>query len=405
MKINNSLLENAKCFYLNRHSMEETRKMIHKKYRIKISREDLRKRLIKIGIKMRDRKEAVKLYFKKRRQIKTHKVTEMYKKFHSIRKITKVLKMGRGTVRRILVENGFRIMENEKAIRLANTKHQKLPFCGTEEEKTYLTGLTKGDITPMRKSKYTLRLTVSTTHSSFIRLLLTLFEKYGPIYVYPTKQKMCGYQWNISIELDAKSFNFLLNVKNKNNITLWANKTLFIHFLAGIIDSDGSVFIRKTGKYIQYVIRVFNEDLKLLESMKHLLKKVGFNPSLYINSEKGESRIKNDSVLEYNENYYILELSRKKEVVKILKLLHIRHPEKVVWKEIIFKLESNHIIYSKNAEKLVKSLRNKIAREVRQCINEAKIAYEIKKRLKTMDQPLMVPIGLNLATIFAIPDS
>ncbi|MCK4496624.1 MAG: LAGLIDADG family homing endonuclease [Candidatus Aenigmarchaeota archaeon] len=396
VKLTSDILESATNFYLNDNSVNETTKFILQEYDIKISYGGLRKQLKKLGI-VRDNITAIKI--SKRKHLPINKIIELYtEKLISLKKLAKMFHSSKRTIHKILEENDIAVRNQDEGIRLANTKHTKLPFDGDVNEKAYLIGLVRGDLTPLKKSKYTLRLTTGSTHPLFLQLLQTLFKKYGPSYIYPVRDKISGYQWRIGIELDMASFNFLLEGKKKIN-NLWSDKNSFLHFLAGIIDSDGSVYIRKTGKYVQYIVRVFGQDVKLLEEIRKSFNLMGFNPILYISSKKGETRNHMKSVITYNKDYYILELCRKEDVRRLLKILPLRHPERIARKEIMLDLERKGVIYHKDTEKMIK-LRGKIKGSTKDFIKKAEIEY---KKRNDINHPLQHPRGVSLHTLGETP--
>lgn len=310
---------------------------------------------------------------------------EIIKKYinnlHSIRKIARDLNIDRQTIRKILTRSKINIRNHQTSIKLTNQKHIKIPFNNNSNEKAYLIGLVKGDLTPIKKSKYTLRLSVSSGHKSFINYLKEIFIKYGPVHVYPAKNKNT-YQWQLCADLDLKSFYFLLNAR-KSSLPKF-NKDEFFNFLAGLIDTDGSVYLRKTGKYVQYMLRIFSQDLKILKQINNYLHKHGFNSVLYRNSKKGETRNHFNFKITYNRDYYILELSIREEVYSLLKLLPLKHPEKIERKNIILDLLERKVSYHKDTSKMLK-LRNKIKEEVRKDINEAKTEYLNKQKRLSFD--------------------
>lgn len=378
MKLSINILEKSAQFYLDNHSIKETCEFIFKNYGIMISNDGLRKRLIKIGIPKRDREEVAKIFLRKKLpKDEIKKIIEMYvKDLCSIRKISRDLKLKRRIIRRVLTESGIKRRDNYTSLKLTNQKHEKIPFDGDENEKAYLIGLVKGDLTPTKKSRYSLRLTVGSTHKNFIQFLKSIFSKYGPVYIYPAKDRSY-YQWKICAELEMSSFKFLLEAKQEESI-LNLDADSFIYFLAGLIDTDGSIYIRKAGKYAQYMVRVFGQDVILLEKINNILHQLGFNSILYVSSRKGEVRNHNGWKIKYNKDYYILELSRKEEVFKLISSLPLMHPEKIARKKIMLDLIKRGIIYYKDTEKMLE-LRNKIKKEVIKDVKEAKVEYKKRK--------------------------
>ena len=85
-----------------------------------------------------------------------------------------------------------------------------------------------------------------------------------------------------------------------------------------------------------------------------------------------------------NKDDLCLELSCKREVVKLLRILPINHPEKIQWKNIIFNLEDEKQIYHKDIKRLLEKARGGIQLDVKQFIDEAKEKYNLKKKLITI---------------------
>ena len=305
-------------------------------------------------------------------KIKSKKVIELYEKTLSTRKVASILKMGRGTIRKILNENNIKIMDKEKAMRIANTKHDKISFSQDENEKAYLIGLITGDIHARKKSKYTLRLTSATTHRAFIDMFEKAFSQYGKVFVYPIKNRYM-YQWNLTVDLDLKSFSFLL--KKQENLDLM-NEDNFISFLAGFIDTDGSLIIRKVRDNFQYVVKIFNQNKTLLEDIKYKLESLKITSGIYLNARKGETRKWKDKTFVYNKDYYCLEICRRKDVIKLLRILPLGHSEKIRKRDMILNVERQNIKHWNKIENLIKRLRDEIKIETKQTIDQARIKYE-----------------------------
>ena len=289
----------------------------------------------------------------------------------SIRSIGRMLKIDRRRVSKALRTRRIEIKKKDDAMRIANTKHIKTVFKGNEQEKAYITGLVIGDIYPIKKSRYTLRLTTATTHNHFINLLREVFSKYGPVHIYPAKQND-NYRWNISIDLDLESFSFLLK---RDSIKL-PERDLLYSFLAGLIDSDGSIQIRKTGKNFQFIVRVFSQNRGLLKDLQEILSKMDFKNSLYINSKKGKVKKSKNLTIISNKDDYVLELYSKEDVINLLKVLPIKHPEKILWKEMILEIHNKNLKKHEEIKNILCDLRDKIGKSVEGCIEYSKEVYE-----------------------------
>lgn len=237
-------------------------------------------------------------------------------------------------------------------------------------------GLIKGDMTTNQKSKFTLRLTTSSSRKALLELFKNTFGKYGPLYVYTTKGNLSEYNWNMTADLDQTSFSFLLKPDFD-----FKEKNLAFGFLAGLIDSDGSIFIRKAGKYFQYIIRIYNENISLLKSIKGFLDNEGFNPNIQLFSRKGDTRKINGMTIKYNNNYYSVELSQKKDVIKLLSLIPLKHPEKLLWKYKIKYVEEKKLTFWYEINKEVEDLRNCIEKNYQNGLIEAEKLFRIKSSL------------------------
>jgi len=369
-KITEEILEKAKKIYSEGNSVKGTANILQEKLKVKINTEVLRRKLKKLGI-IRDNSLCQKLV--KRKHLSIENIIRLYKdELISLRKLAKTFKSNKKTIHKILEENGIKIRNNDESNRIANTKHSKFPFSGDECDKAYMIGLIKGDITLFIKSKFTLRLTSSSSRKAFVDLFKNTFEEYGPIYIYVAKNGLSRYNWKMTAELDLNSFNFLLTSQTSSN------KQFIFNYLAGLIDSDGSIFIRKAGKYFQYILRIYNEDLPLLKTIRKFLEREEFSPSLQLFSKKGDTRKSKVKTVKYNNDYYAIELSQRENVAKLLSLVLLRHSEKLLWKNKIEEIEKNKLKFWGNIEKEVKNLRKYINIKYQEGLIEAEKIFKKK---------------------------
>ena len=377
MKINNEVIIIAYDHYNKGNSVKDTIKFLEKYHAIKVHPEGLRKRFRKVGIPLRNNKEAVTL--SKRKHIKIPEILDGYKLSKSIRGLSRKSGISRSTIKKILRENGVDIFSSAEAIQFINQKHPKVPFNGNGNEKAYIIGLVEGDLHARKRSNFILRLTSASTHSSFLELIKSVFNKYGPVYVYPVKYKE-EYRWNITTEIDLASFSFLLNRKKE---IYQASGEPFLYFIAGLIDSDGSIMVKKVRGNFQYFIRIFSQDKSLLDYINKKLNLMGFNSYVYLTAKKGKKNISKHSVIVYNRDYYYLELCRKKEVIELLSKLPVRHPEKIIRKKNIFYFEKKNMVLYKDIAGILEKTKMKFQAEVKKSVNEAKEKYNLRKKLKT----------------------
>lgn len=294
--------------------------------------------------------------------INNETVLKEYSKISSIRAVSRKLGISRTAIRRSLVNSNIGIMDSRSAQLAIGYIKEKNKFVLSSQEKAYLYGLVMGDLTPVRKSNYTLKLITHFTHKTFMNLLQRTFGKYGPTNYKETKnQNMFRFQ----SYLDLKSFAFLLESKQEV-IPNWINSDNFFDFLAGFIDSDGSVIIRKADKYFQYVIRFFGQNLNLLEDIKIRLERLEYNLSMHKNHKIGDKSYNDGILFKYNKDYYVLETFKKAQTLDLLNKIPIRHPEKIAKRELIYKIDKSGFVHWKNVEKEVKELKLRIRQTVLQ---------------------------------------
>lgn len=346
-------IEFACDLYSQGNSIIETTKLINEKYNLNVCPEAIRKKLKKMNFKLRTSEEGTILITRK--HINIPKLLENYNNKTPIRELSRNLKIGRNTIQKILRENLIPIRDSRTSLLAINYIKEKKKFNLPPQEKAYIYGLVLGDLTPVRKSDYTLKLITHSTHKIFMELLQKTFEKYG-ITNYKETKNLNMYRFQSHIDLE--SFSFLLNSKVKN-IPEWITSENFFDFLAGFIDSDGSVMLKRAGKHIFYNIRFFGQNLTLLNDIKKKLKEFGFNSSVYLTHKKGYVHYRNKVMFRYNKDYYTLE-TRKIHTLDLLNKIPIRHPEKIMKRELIFRIHNKNINYWSEIEEEADEVRRLI---------------------------------------------
>lgn len=140
------------------------------------------------------------------------------------------------------------------------SKHKRSPFDGTEEERAYMLGFKNGDLTALQVSGTAVMVTSTTTHPAFANLFRELFEKYGPVYQYPMQEKGKGYKWKLAVRLD-NSFQFLLASGAIALSLVSRDRRAFMSWLAGLLDSDGSINLTHSNKHARILLVLHNTDL------------------------------------------------------------------------------------------------------------------------------------------------
>jgi len=242
-----------------------------------------------------------------------------------------------------------------RSVSEALTKYPKNPFVENNKEMTklkcYLLGLRCGDLHAFLDDKRVV-CTVSTTHPAWEKLMNNLFRDFGPIRKYPFENRKGEYAWRISTYLN-ESFSFLLAKLNSIPSWILLDKELFLNFLAGITDSEGSIVFDTYKNYMRFGINIVLTDLRLVEDIATGLRNIGFNPILF----KGK-RSKNHFG---KRDIWNLRIEKKKEVKKLLEILPLRHEEKI--KKVKIALQSNHKSIEEVKQRW-KLLSNKIKKDV-----------------------------------------
>ena len=279
MKITHKILEEMKKLYLEDNSLTDIKIIIHDKYGLNVSADSIRKRLNKI-IKLRNRQESIKLSHIKHLPKKEEIISLYLGEKFSLKRIAKLFKSNKKTIGKILNESGVKIRNNDESVRLSNTKYKRTPFDKDEKKMAYLMGLVEGYLTALRKSRHTIRVITNTTHLKFAELIKNKFQNYGHVRIFPAKDVgISSYMWCVQTDLD-NSFEFLLPENRINEIDKIIETEHLFNFLAGFIDSDGSIIVRKTGKYFQPVIRLFGQNIELLTKLKDILEKSCYHISM-----------------------------------------------------------------------------------------------------------------------------
>jgi hypothetical protein len=205
------------------------------------------------------------------------------------------------------------------------------PFVGMEADRCYLKGFSEGDLDVRKPSSNAVMVSSTTTHPAFTSCFRLLFRDYGPVYEYPIFEVL-GYKWKVAARLD-NSFTFLLPSQRKDYPTISTNHRSFLSWLAGIVDTDGSIVIERSGAYARITLLVSNQDQALLSHIKGELTNGGYHPTgPYLQAPRG--KITPGWRIRYTKDQWQLSLQRADEVRSVVKLLPLRHEEKVMRKDL-----------------------------------------------------------------------
>jgi hypothetical protein len=182
--------------------------------------------LKKFEITRRDRAEHI-------RKVTKEMVTEWIRRYQNGESLKQIAgdRVDPVSVFNHLHKRGIKLRDKVEAQIKAVTKHKKRPFSGDLCEKAYLIGLARGDLYVTRHGR-AIRVKTGTTHPAMAELFISLFGKYGPVYLYPRKDKLAGFEWSLDSDLDS-SFDFLVDIPK--DIPRWiVNRKAFLrNYLAG----------------------------------------------------------------------------------------------------------------------------------------------------------------------------
>ncbi|MDI6884138.1 MAG: hypothetical protein QMD00_03240 [Hadesarchaea archaeon] len=262
----------------------------------------------------------------------------------------------------------FNIPRREKGE--ANLKQQKLPFSGDSIEKSYLLGLRAGDLSARWKGRR-VRVEICTSHPAMIELFKDLFQKYAHVGSCPESKHTGIFLWRGFVDLDA-SFSFLVEKPKFLNGEILFSNDLFLAFLAGYADAEGSIIVSPNRDRIIFCFRICSEDFGLLRGTCKKLQEMGYHPRLALDKEKGTS----GGFSELNADYWRLELCRKNEVIQLVQQLLIKHSEKCRKRDLLLEIR-DQTRWLEVRDKVL-NLKSKIEGEVRACVREAALAYRKK---------------------------
>jgi hypothetical protein len=269
----------------------------------------------------------------------------------SLQQIAQLFKVGLSAIHYWFRKHNIQICNNIDTIVKARTKYPKKPFNGTPEEMAYQMGLAHADFNVRRHSRQ-ISISVGTTHRSMTDLFHRLYQPYGHIKCLPIYIRKTGiYSWMSYTYLDD-SFGFLL----EDTIPQWIleNDKCFYAYLAGFIDGDGCISIsHKNNRSIRQVLTISNNNVKRLKVIKYKLEQLSYHCSICP-----------------KKNVYDLRIYRKNEIERLLRILPLKHSEKLRRRELFFTTKSAK--HWKEIENKVIALRVEIERGREEYVKRAK---------------------------------
>jgi len=228
--------------------------------------------------------------------------------------IAKILKCSASHVRDSLRENSIKTRSIQEAKALTKPRYPRKNFSGNLREKAYLIGFRLGDlhISQTHPNSPTIRISTNTTKKEQLSLFRRLFSSYGHVKAYnPDKNGA------ISIRCFAnRSFNFLLKKEDAVEKWILKNKALFLRFMAGYIDAEGSFCIcRNDG-----VFSIRSQDKNIVWTIYEELRKRNVlckKPKMV-----WAGNTKNSKGLNNNKDVWALVVYRKDSLLKLINTLN-----------------------------------------------------------------------------------
>jgi hypothetical protein len=227
-----------------------------------------------------------------------------------------------------------------KAIKEKRRKYERRPFDGTKEDRTYLLALCHGDISvtkPWTNAAEAIRVSTSTTHPAMAELFSNLFSPYGHVYKHPRyKKDTQSYEWNLFAVLDG-SFVFLREEREAAWKWIAEDKGTTLSYLAGVLDAEGSILLWQDKENTNLSVSFFNTNVQLLSFLERALIATGYTPG-NIRISKREGARMSKYKIPHRKDYWQLGLSKFVECQSFLKIVPLRHREKIQKAELAVSL-------------------------------------------------------------------
>lgn len=289
-------------------------------------------------------------------------LSKLYVNKHmSLRQLGELFGVQSQTVNRWLKRLAIPIRNNYDSVSLSLSKHKRTSFSGNKLEAAYMLGLRYGDISAQQHGR-NIRLSVTTNHPALLNLFEETFNKYGKIGKYPKHSKNRHF-WSTYCDVD-NSFDFLL--KKSDIIPQWItdDHEVFLSFLAGYFDAEGCICISYGSKKystMQWIIKTY--DKQILAKIREVLSSIGIDLNLKLAKPA-------DGIL-YNQDYWSIETGMRSQVSELIRLVPIRHSEKLLKAALVERLLKDSI----DGKNKVSDLRSQIKRDVLNCMKSAELAY------------------------------
>lgn len=223
------------------------------------------------------------------------------------------------------------LKEAQKIVGDSGARKTNRPNLDLSEDVSYILGVLEGDGFTLKfeeRNESIIRLQVNDYPfaKSFSKSLKNIglnpsilnTEKYGNT---STKWRVSAYSQKF---LDWYNSISILNFLNKSKEV----ENNFMEFFRGFYESDGTLSIQPEKSYFQLFIT--NSNKKILEKIKNLMLKIGYNFTLNKKTKRNEIREINGRKIKFKKPVYRLTLHRRKEIEKLLSKLNVSIPRKSI---------------------------------------------------------------------------
>ncbi|MBI5650455.1 MAG: hypothetical protein HZC40_08430 [Chloroflexi bacterium] len=249
----------------------------------------------------------------------------------SIRAIAKQKRVHPETIRDYLILFGIA----RRSVAEAKIKYPRRSFSGDAIEKAYLLGFRAGDLNVQTANfsptSQTIIVACGTTRPEQVALFRSLFEAYGHVAQYQSSGQLFAVCY-----LD-RSFDFLLEQEDRVPDWIIAEPCCFASFLAGYIDAEGCIQVKRQTRASEVIIRSY--DKGILQACWTRLQELDIIcPPIYLVQTKG-ARDADGPI--YHGDYWGLGIYRQMSLLRLFTLIepYMKHSKRrqdmlTAWKNI-----------------------------------------------------------------------
>lgn len=203
--------------------------------------------------------------------------------------------------------------------------YPKYDFSGDLIEKAYLIGFRLGDLN-VYKVRNLIQVRCSSTIQAQSDLIESLFKKYGNVHIWKAKRGTFEI-----VALLNSSFDFLLPKGDEVPMWIQKNDSIFLSFIAGYSDAEGSFFLRNPSKVARYkwgVFEIQTYDKNILYTISAFLGRKGINYKYYRSRLLGSIDKRG---IRNNQDSWRISIAQKQSVWNFIRLIekYHRHKKKV----------------------------------------------------------------------------